>query len=76
MGDVLEAVASQEWDMLIAHPPCTYLTYAAKGQGEDFWNNPERKMMREMAAEFFLKLWNAKDKTGKEIEKICLENPV
>ena len=25
-GDCLEAIASQKWDMIIAHPPCTYLT--------------------------------------------------
>lgn len=28
-GDALEAAASQRWDLLIAHPPCTYLTTAA-----------------------------------------------
>ena len=25
-GDCLEAIASQKWDMIIAHPPCTFLT--------------------------------------------------
>jgi len=30
VGDVLDVITSQDWDLLIAHPPCTYLTYAAK----------------------------------------------
>lgn len=25
VGDALEAIRSQKWDLIIAHPPCTYL---------------------------------------------------
>ena len=27
-GDAIEAMQSRRWDMMIAHPPCTYLTNA------------------------------------------------
>jgi hypothetical protein len=28
-GDVMAAIASRQWDMLICHPPCTFLTVSA-----------------------------------------------
>ena len=68
------------WDLLIAHPPCTYLTNAgvrhlhthvtskngvrAKIHGAERWKLMERD------AEFFLTLAMA------PIEKICIENPI
>lgn len=64
-GDVLE-ILDQGWDLMIAHPPCTYLTYAATRH----WNKPGRAELREDAAEFFMKLINA------PINKIAVENPV
>lgn len=54
-----------DWDLLIGHPPCTYLSYA----GIRHWNSPGRLEKRIEALDFFGKLWNA------PIEKICLENP-
>jgi hypothetical protein len=54
-----------EWDMMIGHPPCTYLSYAATA----FWNKQGRLELRLEALNFFAKLWLA------PIEKICLENP-
>lgn len=63
-GDVFEFI-NQGWDMLIGHPPCTYLSYA----GTAHWNNPGRLEKRLAALDFFAKLWLA------PIEKICLENP-
>ena len=63
-GDVLEVIKDR-WDLMIAHPPCTYLSYAGKAS----WNDPGRKGKRDKAMEFFLKLWEA------PIEKICIENP-
>ena len=64
--DVLEVIDSQKWDMMIAHPPCTYLSYA----GMASWNAPGREEKRQEALEFFMKLVNAL------IPKICVENPV
>lgn len=60
------------WDMLIAHPPCTYLSnagacrlYPRKGE-----LNMERYQKGLEAKEFFLKFLNA------DIKHICVENPV
>ena len=36
-GDVLE-ILNDGWDMMIAHPPCTYLSYAATR----YWDQPGR----------------------------------
>lgn len=70
-GDVFEAINSRSWDLLIAHPPCTYLSRAGqchKSKGEDI-----RKFREDQAAlaiEFMDRLWNC------GIPKIALENPV
>ncbi|MCK5611897.1 hypothetical protein KAR91_59050 [Candidatus Pacearchaeota archaeon] len=78
-----ENVLRDGWDMLIAHPPCTYLTVT----GNKWFNHPDdkhlptserrphprfpdRQRQREEAMEFFLMLANA------PIEKIAIENPV
>lgn len=61
----------QKWDMMIAHPPCTYLTNAGAVHyyGKKAKNVEERKKKGFEAKEFFLALLNA------PIEKICVENP-
>ena len=54
-GDVLELL-DDEWDLVIAHPPCTYLTVA----GNKYFNPeyrdrfPDRIQQREEAIEFVL----------------------
>lgn len=53
------------WDLLIAHPPCTYLSYA----GTAHWDAPGRLKKRLDALHFFAELWLA------PINRICLENP-
>jgi len=53
------------WDMMIAHPPCTYLSYAAVG----VWNDNGRVYKRLEALKFFADLWTA------PVERICIENP-
>jgi len=63
-GDVMDIIGNG-FDMMIAHPPCTYLSYAANR----VWNNPGRIEKRDKAVEFFMALYNA------DIEKICIENP-
>ncbi len=64
-GDVLE-ILNDNWDMMIAHPPCTYLSYAGLHYNK---NNPNRQNKTKLAVEFVLKLWNS------NIPKICIENP-
>lgn len=61
-----------KWDMIIAHPPCTYLTLAGnKWFKPEFESRfPERRIQREEAVEFFMKFANA------DCEKIVIENPV
>ena len=62
-----------KWDMIIAHPPCTFLTVTGNR-----WFNTEkygekaiqRKKDRELAIEFFMKFANA------DCEKIAIENPI
>lgn len=65
-GDVLPHLGA-EWDLLIAHPPCTYLCSSGL-----HWNRrrPERAMLTEMALEFVMKLADA------PIDRICIENPI
>jgi len=59
------------WDMMIAHPPCTYLSVvAAKHLYKGGTLNQERYLKGVEAADFFTKLLNA------NIPKICVENPV
>ena len=61
------------WDLIIAHPPCTYLTVTGNR-----WFNVERygdKALqrakdREDAVEFFMQFANA------DCDKIAIENPV
>lgn len=70
-GDIFD-ILYDGWDMMIAHPPCTYLSYAGIG-----WFNIEkygekailRHKLKDEAIEFFMKLWRA------PIERICIENP-
>lgn len=64
-GDVLE-ILNDDWDLMIAHPPCTYLSYA----GNRHWNKLGRAQKRKCAMKFFMVLINA------SVAKICLENPV
>lgn len=64
-GDVLEVMGGGNWDLMIGHPPCTYISFA----GTQVWNVPGRWKLRLDALDFFGRLWEA------PIEKICLENP-
>lgn len=62
-----------KWDLIIAHPPCTYLTLAGNR-----WFNEEkygeeaikRKAERELAVDFFMKF------TSADCEHIAIENPI
>lgn len=73
----------KKWEMMIAHPPCTYLAVS----GAKWYYHPEDRDLptierrphprfpnrvndRELAADFFMKLMNS------PIEKIAVENPI
>jgi hypothetical protein len=70
-GSVMD-ILNDGWDLMIAHPPCTYLTLTGNK-----WFRPEyaerfptRHKDREDAVEFFMALANA------PIPKIAIENPI
>ena len=68
--DVLEHL-DDGWDLMIAHPPCTYLTKAGTRwlyAGHKL--NQERYKKGLEAKEFFMKLWKA------NIPMIVIENPI
>lgn len=65
-GDVL-GLLDQDWDMMIAHPPCTYLSIA----GYHYSLKDSKRMKQTFEGlEFFKKLYNS------NIPKVCCENPV
>jgi hypothetical protein len=74
---------NSKWDMMVAHPPCTFLSVS----GAKWFYHPEDKSLpveqrrphpkfpnrvkdRDDAAEFFLKLYNS------DIDYIAVENPI
>ena len=75
-GDVRDVLGGG-WDMMVAHPPCTYLTVSANKWYKD---QPERKSgtlvgqarrdAREEAIFFFMLLMTS------NISKIAIENPI
>lgn len=69
--DALDVAYSGEWSMMIAHPPCTYLSNAGNGSLvlSDGSVDPERYNRLLAARDFFLRLLNA------PIPRICIENP-
>lgn len=64
-GNVMDII-NDGWDLMIAHPPCTYLTCAAN---RVYPNNPARWQKRLEAMLFVKQLLDA------DIPKIALENP-
>lgn len=79
--DLFKAIDDRQWDMLIAHPECTYLANSGTKhlyEGMRRWNpdgteNPRNKKrwddMKE-GADFF------NDILDEDIEKIVVENPI
>ena len=71
-GDVLN-ILHEGWDLMIAHPPCTYLSNSGvcwlyKNKSRD--KNLERWELMKKGAKFFKALLDA------PIDKICVENPI
>lgn len=67
-GDVFDII-NENWDLMIAHPPCTFLTVSAARWIYDY-RYPNRKRDQEEAIDFFLRLYNS------PIKYIAIENPV
>lgn len=69
-GDVIEHLRSVPdfyYDLIIAHPPCTYLTAVG---APHFRSDPNRVQLQEQARDFFMFFYNF---TG--CRHICIENP-
>jgi len=60
-------IMNDRWDLMIAHPPCTYL---ANSGVQHLHKQLGRWELMEEAKQFFMLLLNA------PINKICVENPV
>lgn len=65
-GDVLDII-NDGWDLMIAHPPCTYMTNSGVS-----WlhKDPNRWALLDDAAKFFNLLLNA------PVKRIAIENPI
>ena len=71
-GDVFDILYSSVWDLLIAHPPCTFMCNSGVRwlRHKDGTRNEERWQAMNDACDFFLKLWRA------PVKKIVIENPI
>ncbi len=65
-GDVMDII-NNDWDLMIAHPPCTYMTNAGVCH---LHKDPKRWVELFKAGMFFKKLLNS------NIPKIVIENPI
>ena len=65
-GDVFDII-NDGWDMMIAHPPCTYLSNSGVCH---LHTDPKRWARLDDGAAFFKSLWEA------GIPKIAIENPI
>jgi hypothetical protein len=70
-GDVIPLL-SEKWDMIIAFPPCTYLSNAGAARLFPQKGNIDIDRYRKglKAKDFFMSIYNA------DCEKIAIENPV
>lgn len=62
--DIVEVLYKYQWDLMIAHPPCTHLAVSGAR-----WFKDKLKEQR-MALEFVQELMNS------PIDRICIENPI
>lgn len=66
-GDVFDLINTEHFDLMVAHPPCTYL---ANSGVKWLHRDPDRWAKLDEGAAFFKRLLHA------PIEKKCLENPI
>lgn len=64
-GDVLD-VLNDNWDMIIAFPPCTHLAVS----GAAWFAEKKKDGRQQQGIDFFMKFTNVK------CNKVCIENPI
>ena len=64
--DCLKVIASQKWDLIRGHPPCTFLTVSNSKN----WAKLQANGKQQAAIDFVLAIWDA------DCPRICIENPV
>lgn len=69
IGDALQVLQTKAWDLVVLHPPCTYLCSSGL-----HWNGrvPDRRAKTEDALTFALQCWAA----AMHIPHVALENPI
>ena len=70
MGDAIDAIKSQEWDLIIAHPPCTALAVSGNST---YAEGMPKYSERLNAIDYTLDLFQLCCSVA---PKVCLENPV
>jgi len=81
--DAIMAIRWDNWDLMVAHPPCDHLSLSGARWCADHWvackkhpagkywhDGSAKRSAREQSASFFRQLWEA------PIKHICLENPM
>lgn len=70
-GDVFD-LNMERWDLIIAHPPCTYLTVAGNKWFLPKYQSrfPNRSVLREEALKFVERLMRW------PVDRMCIENPI
>ena len=66
-GDIRDVICFKDWDLMIAHPTCTYLCNSGVCHLK---TDPSRTDKMKIGAEFFKMLMEA------DIPKIAIENPI
>lgn len=66
-GDVFDLIGNQHFDLMVAHPPCTYMANSGVA-----WLHKDASRWEKLddAALFFKRLWDA------PIQKKAIENPI
>jgi len=67
-------IGNKPWDLMVAHPPCTYLTNSGirwlyNGGRKENGRDEARWTAMYQAVDFYNALWDA------PVERICIENP-
>ena len=64
-GDVFDII-DQDWDLLIAHPPCTHLAVS----GARYFKEKQKDGRQQQGIDFFMRLVKTK------VKQKCIENPI